>query len=141
MAYVGTNVGVLAIRDSLKKSGLEPHEPDQDDVDRTTEATAEAIARALGDAAVPWWATLVASWGSLYLSMRMGARPIKVEPAAAPANSNAVKMSEAGPILGSPPPAPVLGQGVPEPAPSAVRRGPSGFVVLPEIQPVNPAPQ
>ena len=128
VAYVGTNVGVLAIRDSLKKSGLEPHEPDPDDVERTTDATADAIARALGDAEIPWWGTLVAAWGSLYLSMRLGARPIKVDQLAPTANDNAGQAAAAAANDNAP--APVLGQGVPATRPKA---GSSAYQVLPEV--------
>lgn len=126
MGYVGTNVGILVIRDTLKKGGLDPQEPDDADIERTTEATAHAISMALGDAAIPWWGTLVASWGSLYLSMRIGAQPIK-----SASNDNAVSNDNASSAPTSPPaagPTPVLGRGVPQPKRS------SAFERLPEVE-------
>ena len=109
-SYVAVNVGISVIGDSMrnKKPPLEPRELSQEDVDKTTKATADAIVRGLGDLEVPWWAGLVTAWGNLYLAMRVGAKPLK--PAeSAPETSTTTTTT--------PPPSP-LGQPIPRQPPA-----------------------
>ena len=114
MGYVGTNVGVLVIGDHLRRKGFDPREPGPEDLERTTDATAEAIAMAIGDAAIPWWGTLAAAWGNLYLAMRVGARQLSPD-------ELAQRQAQAEQVEAPPPPptappgtaAPVMGQPVP----------------------------
>jgi hypothetical protein len=111
VGYVSANIGVAVIGDHLRKKGLEPHEPSAEDIDRTTEATADAIVVALGDMAVPWWGAICAAWGNLYLSMRVGAK--RIEPpaelaAAAPTTTPSTPLGQPMPARrpATPPPRP-----------------------------------
>lgn len=104
VGHVSTRIGVLLIRDHLRKRELEPEEPSEDDVERATDATADAIARALGDAEVPWWGGLACAWGNLYLTMRMGARKLETETPPAPAP--AIVLGAGVPVERKPPPPP-----------------------------------
>lgn len=129
VGYLGTNVGVLVIGDSIRKGGREPREPAPDDLDRTQEATAEAVAVALGDAIIPWWGALLAAWGNLYLTMRIGATPI--------APTEQQQQPEQPPTEQTPAPrAPVVGQGVPTqvPRPPAPRAPGAAFQPLPAVE-------
>ena len=145
MGYVGTNVGVLVIGDHLRKRGLEPKEPGPEDLDRTTDATADAIVMAIGDAAIPWWGTLAAAWGNLYLAMRMGARRLTPEEQAqrqADAEHDAALAAESQQQQQQQPPAPppgtaapVIGQGVPVPrARPPAAAGSGTFRALPLVE-------
>jgi len=138
MGYVGTNVGVLMIGDHLRKRGLEPKEPGPEDLDRTTDATAEAIVMAIGDAAIPWWGTLAAAWGNLYLAMRMGARRLSPEEMAQQQPDQVDQQQQQPQPPPAPPPgtaAPVIGQGVPVPrARPPAAAGSGTFRTLPLVE-------
>jgi hypothetical protein len=135
VGYVSTNVGVLVIGDSIRRKGLEPSEPGPEDIERTTEATADALARAIGDAAVPWWAALACAWGNLYLSMRVGARPLSPEEIAQ-RESVQVDQQQAPPAPAPPAgtAAPVIGQGVPPPRPRPPAPAGAGSTFAPLAQ-------
>lgn len=137
VGYVGTNIGVLVIGDAIRKGGREPNEPSDQDLEQTTDATAEAIARGLGDMSVPWWAGLCASWGNLYLSMRIGSKvltPAELEQRKADQAHDQQLAEQLA--REAAPPAPSIGQGVPvqrktEPNPAAAGWRPLPLVEAP----------
>lgn len=108
VGYVSANVAVAVIGDDLRRKGFEPREPSSEDVERTSEATADAIVVALGDMSVPWWGVLLASYGNLWLSMRVGAQRLE-PPDQAPATtppSSPLGQSISAPARRQPPPRP-----------------------------------
>ena len=109
IAYIGTNLGVVVIGNYCRRHGKEPRDPSHDDLDRTKEATADAIVRALGDAEVPWWLGLATAWGNLALSMWVGAKPL---PDADAAELAATTPTTPTPTTTTTPPSP-LGQAPP----------------------------
>ena len=118
--YIAVNVGVSVIGDHIRRRGYEPREVSGEDLDRTTEATADAFARALGDLEVPWWAGLAAAWGNLYLAMRVGATKLPPKlPAGADTTttpSSPAPPSPLGQVLPPRPPRAPLRPGGPLPA-------------------------
>ena len=121
VGYVSANVGVAVIGDHLKRKGFEPHEPPPEDVDRAASATADAVVVAIGDAEVPWWGAVVASWGNLYLAMRVGAKRAEPSEVMAPAAETARPSPSlpasplAAPAPPKVPPAPRVERGAPLP--------------------------
>lgn len=75
-----THVGVAICGGIIRRQGLEPQEPDDDDVDRLAAATAVGIQRHLGDREIPWWGPIVVGYSNLYMSMRLGAKPRRTGP-------------------------------------------------------------
>lgn len=73
------NLAVIVCAASLRKSGIEPREPDEDDIEEAGESAASAYRRGLGDAPVPWWAGLCASFANLYIGMRVGGRKMSAD--------------------------------------------------------------
>lgn len=124
-SQVAAHVAVLAISDSIRKKGLEPNPPDDEDLEACAEQTETAFVRALGDAEVPWWAGMALAYGNLYVGMRVGARKSEDDDG-----------RETAPAADPPPPPPppiVLGRG-----PGALGEPPkasSGASKLPRIVP------
>lgn len=129
--YVSTNIGVAVIGDHLRRRRLEPREVSREDLERTEQATSDAIVRSLGDMEVPWWAGLATAWGNLYLAMRVGARPLPAaDTTTAPSSAAAATTT----TTTTPPPAPSpLGQVPPPRKPPPPPPAPGGYA--PEIAP------
>lgn len=105
-AYVATGVAVVGFGKQLKSEGLEAGEPDSRAMDAAVRCTTEGIVIALGDAQVPWWAGMAVALGNLYLSMRMGAKPVDTRPTKQAEQQQAAAAAAAAPHTFGQAPAP-----------------------------------
>lgn len=76
-ARVGSGLGQMLMIDDIKRRGLKPRLPGDDDVELFHDSIEEGLREAFGDAPIPWWAGMVLGGGNLYLAMRLGAKRLK----------------------------------------------------------------
>lgn len=81
---LGAALTVTVSATAIRKSGYEPNEPDDQDVDLLCEALDEGLRLKFGDGDVPWWLGAALAAGGVYAGMRIGAKRLKPTPPATP---------------------------------------------------------